>query len=192
MFHCIIVVLVRVVKIDYNTQEGGHNKFACLALILDLNYPLQSCIHIDGKLQRLEYEGLQKVCFACGIYGHAKEECQMNPIKMNSKPVPAGRDIESKLENVKLEPIVASKQKNTVATRGVSKNAAYLAFNPPKKSLKKGSTNFGAVVVPSVTSQSVVMVEHGTNVASGAHTVVKIMEDRFGKSSSRTGSGGNS
>ncbi|KAK8675561.1 hypothetical protein V6N13_033627 [Hibiscus sabdariffa] len=82
--------------------------------------------------------------------------------------------------------------KNTVATRGVSKNAAYLAFNPPKKSLKKGSTNFGAVVVPSVTSQSVVMVEHGTNVASGAHTVVKIMEDRFGKSSSRTGSGGNS
>ncbi|KAL4369248.1 hypothetical protein GQ457_05G028520 [Hibiscus cannabinus] len=73
MFRCIVDVLARVVKIDYNTQEGGCNKFACLALIVDLNKLLRSCIHIDGKLQRIEYEGLQQVCFVCGIYGHAKE-----------------------------------------------------------------------------------------------------------------------
>ncbi|KAL4348041.1 hypothetical protein GQ457_17G013490 [Hibiscus cannabinus] len=75
MFRCIADVLGRVVKIDYNTQEGGQGKFARLALLVDLNKPLCSCINIDGRLQKLEYEGLRQVCFECGIYGHGKENC---------------------------------------------------------------------------------------------------------------------
>ncbi|KAE8699632.1 hypothetical protein F3Y22_tig00110575pilonHSYRG00018 [Hibiscus syriacus] len=64
-------------------------KSARLAVLVDLNKPLLSCIRIDGSLQRLEYEGLQQVCFECGLYGHAKEQCSLSK---NVTNVAAGDD----------------------------------------------------------------------------------------------------
>ncbi|MBA0631919.1 hypothetical protein Godav_000746 [Gossypium davidsonii] len=34
-----------------------------------------SRIKVDGRVQRVEYESLPNVCFACGHYGHMKESC---------------------------------------------------------------------------------------------------------------------
>ncbi|KAL4346395.1 hypothetical protein GQ457_17G004810 [Hibiscus cannabinus] len=68
-------VIGRVVKIDYNTFDGARGKFARLAVMVDLTKPLLACIRIDGKIQKVEYEGLQQICFQCGTYGHAKENC---------------------------------------------------------------------------------------------------------------------
>ncbi|KAL4324940.1 hypothetical protein GQ457_11G023650 [Hibiscus cannabinus] len=65
----------KVVKIDYNTQGGGRGKFARLAVLVDLNKPLLARIHIDGNIQRIEYEGLHHICYNCGTYGHSKEQC---------------------------------------------------------------------------------------------------------------------
>ncbi|KAL4368746.1 hypothetical protein GQ457_05G015960 [Hibiscus cannabinus] len=80
---CHIATLIgRVIKIDYNTKVGGRGKFACLAILVDLNKPLLSCIRIDGSLQKLEYEGLQHVCYTCGMYGHSKESCEEGKINL--------------------------------------------------------------------------------------------------------------
>ncbi|KAL4291217.1 hypothetical protein GQ457_14G013430 [Hibiscus cannabinus] len=75
LFRHIADLIGTVVKIDYNTEAGERGKFARLALLVDLSKPLLSCIRIDGSLQRLEYEGLQNICYDCGIYGHSKEYC---------------------------------------------------------------------------------------------------------------------
>ncbi|KAK8497929.1 hypothetical protein V6N12_063778 [Hibiscus sabdariffa] len=83
---------------------------------------------------------------------------------------------------------VAPKKKVVVAVPEVTKNAAYLASNPPKKSARKVSSTVGAVVVTSVTGQNAVVVEHGTKVANGMYKAIKIVEDRYGKASSSTGS----
>ncbi|KAL4375791.1 hypothetical protein GQ457_02G041460 [Hibiscus cannabinus] len=68
----------RVVRIDYNTDIGGRGKFARLAIVVDLNKPLLSCIRIDERVQTIEYEGLNQICFECGIYGHHKDVCKAN------------------------------------------------------------------------------------------------------------------
>ncbi|KAG8472183.1 hypothetical protein CXB51_036508 [Gossypium anomalum] len=44
-----------------------------MAVSVGLNKPLISKIQVEGRLQRIEYEGLPNVCFGCGYYGHQKE-----------------------------------------------------------------------------------------------------------------------
>ncbi|KAL4383220.1 hypothetical protein GQ457_15G009900 [Hibiscus cannabinus] len=75
LFQRIAQVVGKVVKVDYNTQAGERGKFARLAVMVDLNKPLKPCIGIDNFVQNLEYEGLQQICFACGVYGHTQEVC---------------------------------------------------------------------------------------------------------------------
>ncbi|KAE8693055.1 hypothetical protein F3Y22_tig00110819pilonHSYRG00250 [Hibiscus syriacus] len=66
---------ITVVKIDYNTNSGERGRFARLTILVNLNKPLIPCIKIDGFWQKIEYEGLQQICFHCGVYGHSKESC---------------------------------------------------------------------------------------------------------------------
>ncbi|KAL4384528.1 hypothetical protein GQ457_15G012170 [Hibiscus cannabinus] len=82
LFRHIATLIGTVVKIDYNTQAGERGKFVRLALLVDLNKPLLSCIRIDGILQKLEYESLQNICYTCGIYGHLKEFCVAHKNKL--------------------------------------------------------------------------------------------------------------
>ncbi|KAH1064282.1 hypothetical protein J1N35_029269 [Gossypium stocksii] len=49
-------------------------KFARMEVSLDLNRPLISKVRVEGKLQRVECEGLPNVYFGSGLYGHQKEE----------------------------------------------------------------------------------------------------------------------
>ncbi|KAE8673782.1 hypothetical protein F3Y22_tig00111772pilonHSYRG00087 [Hibiscus syriacus] len=75
LFRRIAMVVGKVVKVDYITQAGKRGKFARLAIMVDLNKPLKSCIGIGNFIQKLEYEGLQQICYTSGIYGHSKENC---------------------------------------------------------------------------------------------------------------------
>ncbi|KAL4304455.1 hypothetical protein GQ457_10G010860 [Hibiscus cannabinus] len=77
LFRRIAAVIGSVVKVDYNTKEAGRGKFARIVVLVDLNKPLKSCVGIDNFVQRLEYEGLQNICFGCGVIGHSKEECRV-------------------------------------------------------------------------------------------------------------------
>ncbi|KAL4360449.1 hypothetical protein GQ457_04G032560 [Hibiscus cannabinus] len=75
LFRHIATLIGEVFRVDYNMYEGGRGKFSRLAILVDLNKPLRSCLYINGRLQKLEYEGLQDICFHCGIYGHSKDSC---------------------------------------------------------------------------------------------------------------------
>ncbi|KAL4279049.1 hypothetical protein GQ457_03G029200 [Hibiscus cannabinus] len=75
LFRHIAAAIGKVVKVDYNTEEGKRGRFARLAIIVDLHKPLVSGIIIDGYRQDVEYEGLPNICFKCGKFGHSKEQC---------------------------------------------------------------------------------------------------------------------
>ncbi|KAL4378484.1 hypothetical protein GQ457_02G025250 [Hibiscus cannabinus] len=76
LFRRITDVIGTVIKVDYSTRAGERGKFARIAILVDLNKPLRSCIGIDGFVQKLEYEGLNQICFSCGVYGHSMEGCR--------------------------------------------------------------------------------------------------------------------
>ncbi|KAL4313011.1 hypothetical protein GQ457_01G026350 [Hibiscus cannabinus] len=57
-------------------RDGARGKFPHLAIVIDLNQLLISCIKIDCKLQKLEYEGLYNICYDYGVYGHSKDICR--------------------------------------------------------------------------------------------------------------------
>ena len=40
--------------------------------------PLVSQVEINGRVQKIEYEGLPVICFKCGRYGHQSEACSSN------------------------------------------------------------------------------------------------------------------
>ncbi|KAK9209599.1 hypothetical protein WN944_001966 [Citrus x changshan-huyou] len=69
-------VVGRVIRIDYNTKAAKHGKFARVAVEICLNKPLVSQFQLNGKIQRIEYEGLPTICFECGKYGHTVDTCQ--------------------------------------------------------------------------------------------------------------------
>ncbi|CAN1189901.1 hypothetical protein LINPERHAP2_LOCUS40170 [Linum perenne] len=65
----------RTVKIDFNTQTAGRGKFARIAIEIDLDEPLPSCVLLDGVIQQVEYENLPNLCFDCGHVGHEATGC---------------------------------------------------------------------------------------------------------------------
>lgn len=42
---------------------------------IDLNAPLLPSHSVDGNSLRIEYEGLQIICFNCGKFGHNSDQC---------------------------------------------------------------------------------------------------------------------
>lgn len=65
----------QVIKLDVYTDGGRRGWFARLAICVDLRKPLVSKLWINGKLQRVEYEGLPSICFKCGRVGHVSDGC---------------------------------------------------------------------------------------------------------------------
>ncbi|XP_017974453.1 PREDICTED: uncharacterized protein LOC108661542 [Theobroma cacao] len=68
-------LLGHLLKIDYNTCSKKRGKFARIAVELDLTKPLVPFVYVKGKRQKVEYEGLPRICYVCGLYGHVQEEC---------------------------------------------------------------------------------------------------------------------
>ncbi|KAJ9169078.1 hypothetical protein P3X46_020546 [Hevea brasiliensis] len=64
-----------VVKIDYNTSDLMRGNFARLAVSMDLSEPFASQLLINGRVQKVEYENILKLCFECGRIGHRKVFC---------------------------------------------------------------------------------------------------------------------
>lgn len=64
-----------VIKIDYHTESRERGKFARIAVRVSLSQPLVAQFNLDGKIQKVEYEGLPIICYQCGKYGHTSITC---------------------------------------------------------------------------------------------------------------------
>ncbi|PPS05656.1 hypothetical protein GOBAR_AA14994 [Gossypium barbadense] len=63
----------KVAKFYFKTDNRTRGRFARMVVFINLDKPLVSQIRVNGNIQRVEYEGLPTVCFACGKYGHETE-----------------------------------------------------------------------------------------------------------------------
>ncbi|GMY07011.1 hypothetical protein FCV25MIE_02250 [Fagus crenata] len=74
-----------VLCIDAHTMSGARGKFAHLCIQVNLEKPLPMTIYIGQKrMQPIQYEGINQLCFCCGRIGHCKEGC---PFMVRS-PIP--------------------------------------------------------------------------------------------------------
>ena len=65
-----------VIKIDANTTSSTQGRFARIIVTIFLAKPLMSHFELDGKVQKVEYEGLPVICFTCERYGHNSNMCK--------------------------------------------------------------------------------------------------------------------
>ncbi|XP_050259267.1 uncharacterized protein LOC126704310 [Quercus robur] len=81
----------KVLRIDAQTAMEVRGKYARLCIQVDMNKPLINTVLIGRFEQPVVYEGIQKLCFACGRVGHKKEVCP-HIIRSSSSPVRGGND----------------------------------------------------------------------------------------------------
>ncbi|XP_031381852.1 uncharacterized protein LOC116196325 [Punica granatum] len=62
-------------RIDSRTYLGVRGKYARLCVQVDLTKPLPTTIWIGDFEQPLQYEGIDQLCFHCGIIGHTATRC---------------------------------------------------------------------------------------------------------------------
>ena len=74
-----------VLRVDYNTAVGFRGRFARICIQINLEKPLIRMLRLGKIRQAVVYEGINALCFTCGIIGHKKEAC---PIKPAIIPVP--------------------------------------------------------------------------------------------------------
>ncbi|GLU14825.1 hypothetical protein SLE2022_313720 [Rubroshorea leprosula] len=70
----------KAIKVDRTTLLATRGEFARVCVEVDLNAPLPAIVDLDleqlpQSLIFVEYEGLHKICFDCGEFGHKKDNC---------------------------------------------------------------------------------------------------------------------
>lgn len=81
-------------RVDVSTASADRGRYARICVEIDLSKPLFSKFRLRKKVKRVEYEGINVICFGCGRYGHRKEHCQHgdNPETNQGVVVVAGDD----------------------------------------------------------------------------------------------------
>ncbi|MBA0798661.1 hypothetical protein Gohar_009230, partial [Gossypium harknessii] len=64
--------LLRVNNLMMSEERG---RFACLFVKINLEKLLQKFVFMEGRKQAIVYEGIEKLCFECGMVGHKVELC---------------------------------------------------------------------------------------------------------------------
>ncbi|XVE96848.1 hypothetical protein REPUB_Repub02eG0258600 [Reevesia pubescens] len=82
-------LLGKTVKIDKPTEESSRGKYARICVEVQLDKPLTGGLMIGPIWQKVEYEGLDEICFACGVYGHKAESCPAKSRSEKTMEVPA-------------------------------------------------------------------------------------------------------
>ena len=74
------------VKIDEATSLVSRGYFARMCLEIDLEIPMISKFQLKCKVRKIEYDGINLVCFSCGRFNHWKDECSSKEETAPSKP----------------------------------------------------------------------------------------------------------
>lgn len=76
----------KAVRVDPNTIDMIRGRYARICVELSLDTPLMPTMVVWGKKYSVEYEGLHKIYFRCGCYGHKMEYCSKNPNRVSEEP----------------------------------------------------------------------------------------------------------
>lgn len=68
----------KAIKVDICTNDVVCGKYAKVCVEVDLDKPLKPNVMVYGRRYAVEYEGLMKICFRCGQFGHRAEACPRN------------------------------------------------------------------------------------------------------------------
>lgn len=83
ILHYLASMLGRLIKIDRTTLLASRGRFARVCIEIDLSKSLPPMIKLkcqnnaDPIIIKCAYEGLHKICFCCGEFGHTKDECRL-------------------------------------------------------------------------------------------------------------------
>ncbi|KAI9110340.1 hypothetical protein K1719_018782 [Acacia pycnantha] len=77
----------KIIKIDRSTSIYDKGGFARICVEVDLLKPLLPAFTVFGEDKQLVYEGLHLVCFNCGRYGHAQEQCADRIDELHKTPI---------------------------------------------------------------------------------------------------------
>ncbi|XP_057249379.1 uncharacterized protein LOC130590827 [Beta vulgaris subsp. vulgaris] len=72
----------KVIKIDRNTESMDRGQYVRFCIEVDLAKPLLSKFKLNGRIWKIQYEGLKMICFKCGHLGHKEDKCE--PCRANS------------------------------------------------------------------------------------------------------------
>ena len=75
ILHKIGAKIGKVIKIDRNTESMDRGQYVRFCIEVDLTKPLLSKFKLNGRVWKIQYEGLKMVCFKCGHLGHKEEVC---------------------------------------------------------------------------------------------------------------------
>ncbi|GKV41414.1 hypothetical protein SLEP1_g48952 [Rubroshorea leprosula] len=62
-------------RVDAHTAHHTRGQYARVCVRIDLNKPLVKLLRLGKIRQKVVYEGIRGLCFACGRIGHRKEVC---------------------------------------------------------------------------------------------------------------------
>ncbi|OMO90064.1 reverse transcriptase [Corchorus capsularis] len=92
-------LLGRTIKVDKPTDSSSRGKYARVCVEVELGKPLIGGIMVGTFWQKVEYEGLDEICFDCGIYGHKTSECHQRIFKANNETTPPHESDVAVVEN---------------------------------------------------------------------------------------------
>ncbi|KAL9450871.1 hypothetical protein AB3S75_012583 [Citrus x aurantiifolia] len=107
-------VVGRVIRIAYNTLAAKRGKFARVAVEICLNKPLVSQFQLNGKIQRIEYEGLPTICFEYGKDGHTVDTCQRKKEVSIGHGCDGGPQLEGEATGVTVDPSTFDNPNNSL------------------------------------------------------------------------------
>lgn len=76
IFHKIGSKIGKVIKIDRNTESMDRGQYVRFCIKVDLAKPLLSKFKLNGRIWKIQYEGLKMICFKCGHLGHKEDKCE--------------------------------------------------------------------------------------------------------------------
>lgn len=63
------------IKVDLTTLKVERARFARVCVEVNLRKPLKGSLLINGERYFISYEGINTICFVCGLYGHVGSAC---------------------------------------------------------------------------------------------------------------------
>ncbi|XP_021735755.1 uncharacterized protein LOC110702357 [Chenopodium quinoa] len=65
----------KVIRIDKHTELKSKGQFVRFSIEVDLTKPLLTKFRLNGRIWKIQYEGLRLICFKCGKLGHKEDQC---------------------------------------------------------------------------------------------------------------------